>query len=178
MNIKSHLAGLLITVVCLLVCTPLLFASDNQISRASLRGIEEIYVYVEPLGAEIEKLGLNGDIIQEDIIGKLKASGIKILSRDEWLREAGNPHLYVIIRVLGLTNTKEFIYSIDIAFRQSVYPVINPIEIPDAVTWSTGGVIGITPRLEKIRTSVIDQVDEFIHAFFSINPEYKADVKE
>lgn len=178
MNIKSYLTKLLIAGIFLFVCTPFLFASDNQISRESLLGIEEIYVYVEPLGTEIEKLGLTGDLIQVDVIGKLKASGIKTLSRDEWLRKAGNPYLYVIIRVLGLTNTKEFIYSIDIAFRQSVYPIINTIEIPDAVTWSTGGVIGITPRLEKIRTSVKDQVDEFIHAFFSINPEYKTEVKE
>lgn len=178
MKIRSYFGTFLIVGSCLLVCTSFLFASDNQISRESLRGIEGIYVYAEPLGPDVEKLGLTGDLLQTDVITKLKAAGIKTLSRDEWLNEGGSPYLYVIMRALGLTNTKEFIYSIDIAFRQDVYPVRIPVEIAGAATWSTGGVIGITPNLKKIRASVEAQVDEFINAFFSINPEYKANTKE
>ncbi|MBN1276347.1 MAG: hypothetical protein JXA35_02560 [Deltaproteobacteria bacterium] len=178
MKIKSCLAGLLVAGACLLVLTSFLSATEKRISGESLRGIDAIYVYVEPLSPDIEKLGLNSTILKNDVVVKLESAGIRTMSRDRWLREEGSPYLDVMIRVLALADAKEFIYSIDIAFRQNVYPLRIAVEISGASTWSTGGVIGITPNLEKIRKSLRDQTDLFINSFLSINPGYKRAVEE
>ena len=100
---------------------------------------------------------------------KLRKARIKTLSKDKWLIATGSPYLYVNVNVLKLRASKEYIYSVNIALRQNVYPVREPIEVIGATTWSIGGIVGITYNLNKIRSSVKGQVDKFIKTYLSVN---------
>jgi hypothetical protein len=146
-------------------------ASDAKYNRASLRGVEAVYVKVEGLTPEIEKDGLTETLIRRDVESRLRTAGIRILSKEKWFDVTGSPHLYLNVNCLKLRETKEYIYSIRIAFRQNVYPEREPILILGATTWSAGGIVGITYRFDKIRTSVKGRVDEFIRAYLSVNPK-------
>jgi hypothetical protein len=146
-------------------------ASDAKYNRASLRGVEAVYVKVEGLTPEIQKDGLTETLIRREVESRLRTAGIRILSKDKWLDVMGSPHLYLNINCLKLRETKEYIYSIRIAFRQNVYPEREAILILGATTWSAGGILGITYRFDKIRTSVKGRVDEFIKAYLSVNPK-------
>ncbi|MBU2623718.1 MAG: hypothetical protein KKD92_15520 [Proteobacteria bacterium] len=154
----------------LLTLSSFVMASDDKISRQSLRDLKGIYVSVEKLTPEIEKDGLTSNNIGKDVESMLRKAKIKTLSKGEWFDVTGSPYLYVNANVLKLPDTKEYIYSVNIALKQNVYPVREPIEILGAATWSVGGIIGITPSLDKIRASVREQVGKFIKAYLSVNP--------
>jgi len=146
-------------------------ASDAKYNRASLRGVEGVYVKVEGLTPELEKDGLKETLIRRDVESELRTAGIRTLSKEKWFDMTGSPHLYVNINCLKLGETSEYIYSIRVAFRQNAYPEREPILILGATTWSVGGVIGITQRIDKIRASLKGRVEEFIEAYLSVNPK-------
>ena len=146
-------------------------ASDVQYNRASLRGLKGVYVSVEGLSPEIQKDGLTEDLIRRDVESKLRMAEIRPLSKQERFDVMGSPHLSVNVNALILRDTREYVYSIQVTFRQNVYPEREPILVLGATTWSVGGIIGITHSLDKIRASVKGQVDEFIRAYLSVNPK-------
>ena len=146
-------------------------ASDAKYNRASLRGVEGVYVKVEGLTPEMEKDGLKETLIRRDVESELRTAGIRTLSKEKWFDVIGSPHLYVNINCLKLGETKEYIYSIRIAFRQNVYSEREPVLVLGATTWSVGSIIGITHRMDKIRASLKTRVGEFIKAYLSVNPK-------
>jgi hypothetical protein len=148
-----------------------LFASEGKFNRASFRGLGGVYVSVESLEPEVENEGLTKDLIRKAVVSELHSAGINVLSRERWLDVTGSPYLYVNTHVLKLRNTNEYIYSINIALKQNVYPVRESIEIFGAVTWAPGGIIGITGDLEKIRSSLQSQVNKFIDVYLTENPK-------
>ncbi len=146
-------------------------SSDDATSRLSLSGIKGFSIKVERLDPEIEGDGLRAATIQSDAESLLKGLGVRILSTMESLDQPGEPNLYINLNVLKLRATNEYIYSIQLAFRQNAYLSRTPIEVLGASTWSLGLVTGITPDLGKIRDSVKAQVQTFGQAFRSINPK-------
>ena len=156
----------------LLYLSSFVMAYDSKVSRQSFRGLKGVYVFVENLEPQIEKDGLTQNSIKRDVEMMLRKAKIKTLSKGEWFDMTGSPYLYVNPNVLKLTETKEYIYSISIALKQNVYPVREPIEILGAATWSVGGIIGITPNLDKIRASVKELANKFIQTYLSVNPPH------
>ena len=171
MNRRKHFRIITIVIFALLNVTTFSLAGYHSIQRESLRGLKGVYVSVENLTPEIQKDGLTKDRIQGDVELMLRTAGIKILSKEEWFDEEGGPSLYVNANVLKLSATSEYVYSVNISFKQTVYPIRKPMEITGAATWSVGGIVGITPDLGKIRASIKEQVDEFIKAYWSVNPK-------
>jgi len=146
-------------------------ASDDAASRRSLSGIKGFSVKVEKINPEIEGDGLKAMAIQSEAEGLLKGLGIKVLSKGESLDEPGEPALHINLHILKLRATSEYIYSIQLAFRQNAYLSRAPIEVLGASTWSLGLVTGITSDLGKIRGSIKEQVQKFGEAFRSANPK-------
>ena len=160
-----------IMVLALLNMTSFSFSGDYSLQSESLRDLKGVYVSVESPTPEIQKDGLTEERIKKDVDLMLRMAGIKVLSKKEWFGTEGSPFLYVNTHVLKLRETREYIYSVTISFKQNVYPIRKPMEIPGAATWSIGGIIGITPDLDKIRASVKEQVNEFVKAYLSVNPQ-------
>jgi hypothetical protein len=127
-----------------------------------------VHVVVEPLSPAIEKDGLTTNQLQKDTESKLHTAGIKVLSKEEFLKTAGKPYLYVNVNISVLkTQITRYIFYIRVEFNQEVSLVKGSRMVP-AVTWSAGGW-GIDFSLENIRDVVKDQVDKFIIAFFAVN---------
>jgi hypothetical protein len=147
------------------------FAQDDADTRATLRDFSGVYVVVEPLSPQIEKEGLTTDQVQRDTELALRTAGIKVLSKEEFLRTSGRPYLYVIVNISVLrTQITRYIFYIRLEFNQEVSLVKNPKTIMPAATWSTGGW-GIDFSLGNIRDTVKNQVQKFIGAYLAMNPK-------
>jgi hypothetical protein len=144
------------------------FAQDDGETRLTLRGFRGVHVVVEQLSSTIEKEGLSTNQLQKDTELKLQTAGIKVLSKEEFLKTAGKPYLYVNVNISVLrTQITRYIFYIRVEFSQDVALVRSPMVVP-AATWSVGGW-GIDFSLENIRDVVKDQVDKFVNAYSAVN---------
>jgi hypothetical protein len=171
MTSRKHLSFLTIGLFAFLTLTPFLVTASNSIQRESFRGLDGVFVSVERLDPRIEENDLTAHQIRADVVSQVRKAGIRILSKKEWFDTEGSPYFYVNANILKLPETEEYVYSVNISLKQTVYPARNPVEIPGAATWSIGGTVGITPNLRTIRDAVRAQVKEFIKVYLSVNPK-------
>jgi hypothetical protein len=152
----------IILVVLIVICGNA-YAIDSEIARNSLRGLNGINVSIENIREEIVKLGLTEDSIRTDVELKLRLSGIRVLSTEEWVKEPGNPYLYVYVHVV---RGKEavYIYNISVEMIQDVTLVRSPSVRCMGETWKTG-FLGLALELRQIREAIKDPIDEFINAY-------------
>jgi hypothetical protein len=165
--------GIVLTgVLGLLICLETVgFAQDDEETRRTLRGLKEIFLYVEPLDPQIEKMGLTRNQIQTDTESRLKLAGIHVQAGEDFLRGKGHPYLYVNANISVLkTQITRYLFYIRIELNQEVLLVRTPETKVSTVTWSAGGW-GIDFGLDNIRQTVKTQVDKFIDAFLAENPK-------
>lgn len=145
------------------------YAQDELQTRATLAGLEGVYIYVEELRPEIEADGLTRRALEEDAKRELEEGRVPLLSQDQ--EAAGRPYLYIYLHVFRLpTETRRYIFYIRVELNQQVTLERNPRIRGPAVTWSDGGV-GLDFSLENIRDIVKKQVRKFVHAYREANPE-------
>ena len=146
-------------------------AQDDETTRPTLRGLQGIFVYVEPLDPQIEQSGLIRSQIQTDTESQLKSAGINVLKREDFLKEFGRPYLYIIVNISVLkTQITRYLFYIRIELNQEVLLVRAPHTKVSTATWSTGGW-GIDFSLDNIRQTVRTQVDKFVSAYLTENPK-------
>lgn len=168
---RKHCSFLTIILFAFFALTPHSMAASHSMQRQSFRGLNGVFVSVERLDPRIEENDLTADQIRADVVSQVRGAGIRILSKKEWFDTEGSPYLYVNPNILKLQESEEYVYSVHISLKQTVYPARNPIEISGAATWSIGGIIGITPNLRTIRDAIRGQVNEFIKVYLSVNPK-------
>jgi hypothetical protein len=145
------------------------FAQDDAETRLTLRGFSGVYVVVEPLSPQIENEGLTTDQLQKDTEAKLRTAGVKILSKEEFVRTPGKPYLYVSVNISILkTQITRYIFYVRLEFNQEVSLMKAPETVVPAATWSTGGW-GIDFSLENIRDTMKNQVEKFVNAYLAVN---------
>jgi hypothetical protein len=143
------------------------FGQDNENTRPTLRGLQGMFVHVEPLDPQIEKGGLTKNQIQADTELKLHSAGINVLTREEFLKISGHPYLYVCVNISILkTQITRYLFYIIIELNQEVVLVRAPDTKVSAATWSAGGW-GIDFSLDNIRQTVKTQVDRFISVYLA-----------
>jgi hypothetical protein len=169
---KKKKKVVLIIILTLLMCLDsVVFAQDDEDTRCTLRGLKEIFLYVEPLDPEVEKMGLTRDQIQADTGLRLKLAGIHVQAGEEFIKVKGHPYLYVNLNISILkTQITRYLFYIRVELNQEVALVRTPDTKTSAATWSTGGW-GIDFSLDNIRQTVKTQVDKFISAFLAENPK-------
>jgi hypothetical protein len=145
--------------------------STEQDSRSSLRGFPGVHVVV--LGVNLpEEVGLTRVQLKTEAELKLRAEGIRVLTREEAIKTPGNPFLYV--RVLTMESSNElYVYSIEVELRQWVSMLRDPDIRTYTPTWSTE-VIGMTGAVNVktiVRDAVIGSVDRFAKVYLDVNPE-------
>jgi len=169
-KIKRSIA-LIAVVVVFISLEPYVFAQDDENTRPTLRGLQGISLYVEPLDPQIEKMGLTRDQIQKDTVSRLKLAGINLMTTEEFLEVRGHPYLYVNVNISMLrTQIIRYLYYIRVELNQEVVLVRAPNAKISTVTWSAGGW-GIDFSLDNIRQTVKAQVDKFINAYLTENPQ-------
>ena len=92
-------------------------AIDDMKTRATLRGLEALYVQVvhfDPdLKKELKKGGLTEETLQTRIERRLEVAGIKVLSDEEFQRPDFTGILYVNVRILMPEILKKYTYTVE-----------------------------------------------------------------
>lgn len=171
---------ILITVAVLLLISPCVNSEFVADDRETLRGIKAIFVAIEHLRNEAEKFGLTKDKIRSDVELQLKMAGIKVVSKEEWLKIPGSPRLYININQVYNNQVGAFVCDINVNFNQMVYLERKPDVSCMATTWWTTatGAVGVKEMEKKIRETIKDQVDVFLNEYFAVNPKNKSKLQE
>ena len=144
-------------------------ADDGDFARATLRGLQGVYVLLEDIKPEMARAGLTTQQLQTDVEGQLRQAGMPVLTKDQAFRMQGAPYLYIYVHLLphpiGLTA-----YSILVEVNQRASLDLNGSSAYVS-TWSMQrlGTIG-SAHLATIRNDVRNQVDHFITVYRSVNP--------
>lgn len=157
----------------LLMAGPAAFAVDSALTQETLTGLQGVYVIVEEMQPNIQKYavksGLTKEQLQKDIELRLKEVGIRVLSRDEWMKTPGKPVLYISV------NTHEserywYAYDIKIELQQVVKMEANPKVNALAATWSLS-MTGITNigSLNVIKGDIEVLLGRFQQAYWAVN---------
>ena len=153
-------------------------ASNVWTDRSTLAGLEGVLVLIEPLKPDAKKHGLTEAALETDVELRLRQYGIKVVSEQERLLQAGRPYLYVNVNAMIKEDLGTFAVSVEVALYQNVRLERDPtIEIA-AATWErseivTGGLV----NLPRVRDIVKDLVDKFINDYLAANPKEPAKQK-
>jgi len=147
-------------------------AVDDILTRATLKGLEGVWVLIEEPDQETIAGGLTREQLETDTELRLRKVGIKVLTFDEAARTPGRPRLYVNVTTIK-SDGGFYVYYGSVALIQSALLERNQnIQTLMAETWSTGsvGIVGESGMAQGVRGRVGDFVDEFINAYLSVNP--------
>lgn len=138
----------------------------NRHSILSLGRLKGLGVEVEEMDREIDPDGMLRQQTQRYVELKLRMARILVNNKNK-LKIKGNPYLNVRIDTLKFQN--RLFYSSAISLQEDVNLMRDRRrKIYGATTWSVKSV-GMIKGLEKIRKIVKEGIDDFIHAYFSIN---------
>lgn len=169
----------LLTLSLLAIQNQTTFASaveDDAYTRSTLRGLDGVYVAVEPLGSEVESQGLTAAMLKSDSELQLRVAGIRVLSKKEWARTKGGPVCYVEVNIVTDVVLAQdlgfalYAYEIKVEFNQDVVLVRDMTFKALSPTWSIS-YLGITNSLPRIRGKAKDLVARFVAAYLEVNPK-------
>jgi len=137
-----------------------------------MKGLKGVYVLVERLAPEVEKLGLTKEQLQTDVELQLRRNGIRVLFRKEWLLTSGSSCLYVNVNIITSEDNPNVAYNISLELKQDVFLVRDPTKMCYAATWTAGstGTVGKS-NITNIRKSVKNKVDIFSNDYLAANPK-------
>jgi len=144
-------------------------ADDGDFARATLRGLQGMYVLIEDMKPESERAGLTTQQLHTEVKGQLRHAGMPVLTKDQAFRVQGAPYVYVYVHLLphpiGLTA-----YSILVEVNQRASLDRNGSSAYVS-TWSVQrlGTVG-SQHLAAVRNDVRGQADHFINVYRSVNP--------
>ncbi len=167
---------IIFVITCLFVAPGATSASDDELARATLKGLRGVHVIVENIDSEAERAGLAQATLRTDVELKLRQAGIAVLSRTEAFATPGKPVLYLDVHARAPRGAASgsYAYSIHLELQQLVVLERNAAMILLAPTWSTPGGVGIVASAQLstvVRENVRDEVDRFINAWLSVNPK-------
>ena len=146
-------------------------ATDLPEGRETLAGLTGVYVSVQEMKGDEERIGLALSTLQTDVEVKLRQAGIRVLAKTEWGVAPGAPQLHLHV-VAVRRGEWPYVVSIFLEFYQDVLLARKPTMALRAPTWMTSshGILG-TEGLPLTREKVRDHVDEFINAYLAANPK-------
>ena len=163
-------AVVLAAMLAALLLTPRLNASDEQIDRDSLRTLDGVRVAVEDLPASAPK-DLNKDALRRFVESRLAAAHVPPQGPGEF--PTGDPFLRVTIKTTAESGGVVG-YHIALEFVQVVFVRRNPmLTFNRAQTWAANAHMGLAARaqlVERVQKDLAEEVDQFIAAYKSVNP--------
>lgn len=128
-----------------------------------LKGLTAVRLEVERIKPEIERDGLVGDTLLEDMELRVRMAGLKVTSADE----AGNtPVLY--LNVDALKCSFGYVYNVGVYLIEPALPVQRPVKV-QAIVLRIPEQLGITERLSGVRDAAGDILDEFVKTWKKVN---------
>ena len=117
-------------------------SSTEQLTdkQHSLSEIKALYIFVQGLSAETDKIGLTREKIETKVSNKLKELGVKIVSEEEGTKLAGSPVLYVKVTARRRKRLSAFIFHVEVGLLQKVFLVRKPRIQAMSITWNKGSL--------------------------------------
>jgi len=176
MKTTSRLASLwsaakIVLPIALSVTGPLRAATASE--APTLSHLPGVKIAVAPIEDNIQKLGVFPDSIQAFVELRLRQAGIRVLTYSEWLNVQGQPYLAININAMLPSSEASVVYYFAVQLHQIVRLVRASDILDDAITWSSQGRFGITPR-ESLwggtRRFLTDAMDQFNNDYLVANP--------
>ncbi|MDD5168490.1 MAG: hypothetical protein PHN75_06705 [Syntrophales bacterium] len=171
MTLRKHFFIFLALFVSQAMFAGLIYASDNDVTRKTLSGVQGVYVMVEDMQPDLlkygaaQKAGLGREDLKKTVEMRLSRAGIKVLMWEQALKTPGIPFLYVHV------NTHEYnkycyAYDVRVELQQMVSIDANPKIKASAATWSMNitGTVDVG-TMNKLKDAVGILVDRFIYVY-------------
>lgn len=140
------------------------WAGDGPGNRATLKGISAVKVMVAPTSIEAEWDRVRSDDLESEVQRRLREAGITVMP------SAGEV-LSIDVEAKKAGNSPWFACSTRIELLQSVSLVRDPQFTVFAPTWGLDRVEDVSAYdLRRVRETVRELVDRFIHAYREQNP--------
>jgi hypothetical protein len=139
--------------------------------RESLRGLNGVYVYVQPVAKEVEAGGLSTNQIQNAVIKQLREAGIPV--QEEPLPANGSATLVIAIGTVKRPAEAAYLFDVEVSLLQAVQLARRPDPDPfPAQTWSQKA-LGITgpSRMDLILEPLKVRLGDFAKDYLSANPK-------
>ena len=160
-----------IAIILYFIFAPTVFSQSTD--PETLKGLQSVFVLVEPLDSDVEANGLTTFAIQFDAELQLKKAGIKMVSKP--LNYGGSVGvLYIQVsthRVKGIKSL--YAYHVAANIQQPAMLLRPPQTINLATTYDIPGVTGTvgSRNLRTIRDTVSGMIDIFINDYLAMNPK-------
>ena len=148
-------------------------ASESDTTRATLRGWPGVFVAVEAVAPAVERAGLTTRQLHTDVERQLQQAGLRLLTQAEWHMVLGQPVVYVHVHVfLPPHGPAVYHISTECYQRASLDAQASSALV---ATWTTAylGVVAVE-ALPTLREHVRAYIDQFISAYYSVNPRPSA----
>ncbi len=141
--------------------------TENQKALVGLKGLKVINPTIEP---ELERLGLSRDQIKTDVESRLGKAGVRILTREEWVKTPGRAGFSVEIICSNIPETGIFVYGINMNLFEEV-TVARGFSAVGSI-WNLGTAGGVEKtKIGQVREVLGDLVDKFINDYLAANPK-------
>jgi hypothetical protein len=144
-------------------------------TNPALVGIQQLYVIVVPLYAELDTAGVFWDGLRLQIERKVAETTIMVLpapSLDRPFRGGNIAELRVNIDPLGPINVQRYVYRVQTSVTVDVRPQVDPAVVLRSDVWMVGATVQpASPQDEFATVSnlVMEQVEAFISAWLAAN---------
>jgi hypothetical protein len=145
-------------------------ASDDELSRTTLKGLKGMMVSVNALSSNYDGNALISKELQTELELKLRLARIEIITDTTVFKKSlGLPFLQFDFWIGETTDADLYNYKINLSLNQGVTLVRNPQIRTISETWSQGYVGGMH-ELDQIREKARELMDMFVNAYLSANP--------
>ncbi len=163
----QYLAALAVFVVLLLLPGISHALTENQKNIVGLKGVKVINPTIEP---ELESLGLSRDQIKTDVESRLRNAGVRILTKEEWVKTPGKPGFSVEITGSNIPEKGIYVYAIDMNVFEQV-TLARGFKGVGSI-WHLGTAEGVgKTKIEQVREVLGKLVDQFINDYLVANPK-------
>jgi len=143
-------------------------ASSQTLPRESLRGLNGVFLYVHPVGKDVEAGGLSTQQVRKVAETQLREAGISIYSEPQ--PGDGSANLVVILETVK-SPQGTYVYEVEVSLLQEVH--LARRQEPDSFpsqTWGTKA-IGLTSanRMDVMIEPLRAGLGEFIKDYLSVN---------
>jgi hypothetical protein len=137
--------------------------------KVSLAGLPGVFVVVEDVAPQAARDGLTRAIIRRDVLTRLRAAGVPLLTRAKWLKTPGWPMLSVVVSAY---KSRHGVYAAYLGVR--LRQVVSLKRLPDVdlagTTWKAEFVAVARPNhLSAVRRYLGVLIDRFIRAWRAAN---------
>jgi hypothetical protein len=131
---------------------------QTRLSYSSLRGAPEIYVGVEYLNSDLQREGLDQNVLKDDVVSRLRRAHIPLAKHPAACLCVN----LTAVRVLGADT---WAYALDVSFEQGMKLLRDETIQSSGRTWHAGTALGVVPASDlssTIRKKIGNKIDAFI----------------